>query len=416
MGITKTSVIDTTPVTATRLIDDARALRPLLRDRQDEAEQLGTYPEAIHRRFADAGFYSILVPRMFGGLECDLSTYYRVMIEVSRGDPGTGWCLTLGSSHALMAASHFVEAAQRMFFADGSFCAPHTNAGQASLVPRDGGYTVSGRWAYASGIPYASWFFGAARVADGNPGTPKTVAVPRADFTVLDDWGAGRTLGMEASGSNGVVVEGVEVEEHFVSAPVWHERFDPTAPTAGVELHGNPMYLGRGHATYHTSIAAVQVGAALAALDEYEEQLRTRKSPIPPGDPRIQSAHLRSHYGHARVLANSAQALLLTTTDRYGEYAHQWMTDGEPFDLAKSIELFGMAQQAGALAAEAVELMFQTAGTSAAMSGTRLNRYFRDTAMYRGHQSSHRETYWERFANVQLGLTESLLTAPALAI
>jgi len=43
---------------------------------------------------------------------------YAEMIELSRGNPGAGWCLTLGSSHALMAGSHFDQEAQDELFAD----------------------------------------------------------------------------------------------------------------------------------------------------------------------------------------------------------------------------------------------------------------------------------------------------------
>ena len=39
--------------------------------------------------------------------------------EISTGDPGTGWCLTLGSSHAWLVASHFPEEAQAEMFGAG---------------------------------------------------------------------------------------------------------------------------------------------------------------------------------------------------------------------------------------------------------------------------------------------------------
>ena len=118
---------------------------------------------------------------------------------------------------------------------------------------------------------------------------------------------------------------------------------------------------------------------------------------------------LLSHYGRGLTLTEAAEALIVAATDRYGEYCTRWGENGEPFDMPKAVQLFAMAQQAGALAAEATELLFRTAGTSAAAAPSVLNRYFRDTAMYRGHQSSQRETYWARFSSVRLGLSDSLL-------
>jgi len=406
---------DTTPATdstsPSELLESAVALRDELREDQEPGEVRGTYSESIHEKFSQAGFYTLLVPRRYGGLEVDLTTYYQVMIELSRGNPGAGWCLTLGSSHALMAGSHFDQEAQDELFADGWFCAPHTGVGPGGTLTSDGeGWSVEGRWEYSSGVPYSNWFMGMApTMVDGEPGPPLHFAIPRSAVSVVDNWGGDLVLGMRSSGSNGVIVEKQTIPARWAVAADWHEGFDPTAPTPGFLLHGNPMYLGRATATYHTSIAAVVVGAAKAALDEYEPQLRTRKSPVPPWGPRIDDPHLLSIYGKAQMLTEAAEALLTTVTDRYTEYCQAWADGGEPFSNDKAIALYAMAQQAGALACDAVELMFRSAGTSASARGSRLARYFRDVSMYRGHQSSNREIYWERFAGVRLGLRDSLL-------
>lgn len=403
-------------VTPEMLLERAAALRPQLREEQAAAELRGAYSPEIHQAFREAGFYSILVPRRFGGLELDLTTYYRVMIEVSRGDPGSGWCLTLGSSHALVAGSFFSETAQSEFFTDGIYCAPHTAVGPGILLKEtEGGYVASGRVDYGSGVPYSEWVLAGAFLeqAPGETGFPRMVniAIPIAHVTVLDNWGGDRTLGMRASGSNSIVVADVFVPEHHVVPGNWHEGWDPTVPTPGTELHGNPMYLGRAHATYHTSIASVQVGAAKAALDEFEEQMLTRKAVAPPPVPRAEDPHSMRIHGQAAALTDSAEALIDAVTRRYTEHAERWVQTGELFDMQKVIALYAMAQQAGALAAEAVELMYRSAGTSASVPGSRLARYFRDTAMYRGHQSSQRETYWARMSAVRLGLEEGLFSS-----
>ncbi|GAA0421790.1 hypothetical protein Acor_52220 [Acrocarpospora corrugata] len=402
-------------LTADELVERAVALRPLLREQQEDAEKRGSYSPQMHDMFAEAGFYSILVPRRYGGLELDLTTYYRVMVEVSRGDPGTGWCLTLGSSHALVAGSFFAEEAQAELFSDGTFCAPHTGVGPGIVLREvEGGYQASGRLEYGSGIPYSNWVLGMAMI-DRGPGTPPemvNIAVPKDRVTVLDNWGGDRTLGMRASGSNSFVVEDVFVPARHVVAGTWHEGWDPQVATPGAILHDNPMYLGRAHATYHTSIASVQVGAAKAALDEFDEQMLARRTVVPSAAFRFEDPHSQRIHGQAAAMVDSAESILLTVTDRYREHAERWARTGEPFDMPKVIALYGMAQQAGALAAEAVELMYRGAGTSASVPASRLARYFRDTAMYRGHQSSQRETYWARMSLVRLGLADGLFSGP----
>src|ERR1700683_2117440 len=103
-------------LTPAEMIARAKALAPAVRADAPEAERRGYYSESLHEQFRDAGFYRIFVPRRFGGAEFDFPTYYRVMLEISTADPGIGWCLALGSSHALHIASYFPAAAQEKIF------------------------------------------------------------------------------------------------------------------------------------------------------------------------------------------------------------------------------------------------------------------------------------------------------------
>ena len=114
---------DLTPQT---LIERARALIPAVRTQQDEAERLGHHTAELGRQFTEAGFYRILQPRQFGGYAFGLPTFWRVMLAISAGDPGTGWALTLGAHHVLTIGAWFSEAGQRdIFGSSGEFAAPH---------------------------------------------------------------------------------------------------------------------------------------------------------------------------------------------------------------------------------------------------------------------------------------------------
>jgi 3-hydroxy-9,10-secoandrosta-1,3,5(10)-triene-9,17-dione monooxygenase len=137
---------DLTPET---LIERARALIPAVRDQQDEAERLGHHTAELDRTFTEAGFYRILQPRRFGGYQFGLPTFWRVMLAVSEGDPGTGWALTLGAHHALGIGAWFSEAGQREIFGpSGDFRAPHRAPPMGRAQPVDGGYVIRGTWDY----------------------------------------------------------------------------------------------------------------------------------------------------------------------------------------------------------------------------------------------------------------------------
>src|SRR6185312_6301991 len=95
----------TDPPSSQWLIAEAGEIAKLLRNEQDESDARGCYSDAIHRRLLEGGFYRILQPRMFGGFGTDCETYIRVIMALSQGHPGGGWCYTLASSHALILGS-----------------------------------------------------------------------------------------------------------------------------------------------------------------------------------------------------------------------------------------------------------------------------------------------------------------------
>jgi 3-hydroxy-9,10-secoandrosta-1,3,5(10)-triene-9,17-dione monooxygenase len=213
-------------MTPERLFERGVALRGLLREQQDEADERGTYPAEVHEAFLEAGFYHVTQPRLFGGYEFGLGTNYRLIVEISRGHPAAGWCLSLGGSHAYVVGSHWPEQARRELFGrDGHFIAPHRPAAMGTLKPVEGGYILNGQRNYCSGIPYATHLLCGAMLDGATPNGAsgaRQVAVPRAAFEMVDDWGGDRTLGMRASGSHSARVRDAFVPEHMVVQPQPH--------------------------------------------------------------------------------------------------------------------------------------------------------------------------------------------------
>ncbi len=392
---------DLTPET---VIGRARALIPAIRAQQDEAERLGHHTPELDRQFAEAGFYRILQPRRYGGYEFGLPVFWRVMLAVSAGDPGTGWGLTLGAHHALVVGAWFSEAGQRDIFGPfGDFRGPHRAPPVGTAEPADGGYVVGGTWDYCSGIAHATHFMGNAMVV----GTSDRIAVviPRDQVTVLDDWGGGATLGMNASGSNSVRADAVFVPAHRTAPADWTHG-DTQAP--GAALHGSPLYCGRIYAVYHAGLVIPVIGAARAALAEYEQIIRTRPTYFPPRVPRYTHPDYQRPFGQALALTDAAEAIVLRAGEEYMERARRWVRGGAPFSREDDVRLYAMIQQAGQLAAHAGEIIFAAAGSSAAQRGTRLQRYYRDMAMYRGHIAAQYLTTAGELARVHFGLPDSL--------
>jgi 3-hydroxy-9,10-secoandrosta-1,3,5(10)-triene-9,17-dione monooxygenase len=394
-------------LTPNEIVARAEALVPMLRAQQDEAERRGFYSDAVHQAFLDAGLYRITQPRRFGGYEFDLKTYLKAMIAIASGDPGTGWCLQLGSSHAWIVASHFdPETQAEAFGPDGDFRCPHPAQPSGRVVRADGGFRLSGRFPYASGIPYATWALLGAML-EGDPPTPYTVLVPRADLAMLDDWGEGVMFGLNSSGSNTIVVEDAFVPDRRA---IPSERFfNPPIPTHGTELHGNPLYVGRPAGPYHTSLVCPIIGAAKAAIDEFREIIMVKPTTFYPQLPRYQFHEDQRAYGAAVAKADAAEAIVLAFAEQYTEAARESMESGVAIPQLQDARWWLLIQQAGGLAYEAVQTL-AIRSTSSAMGGNRpLARYLRDATTYRQHISSQQGDFASRYAAFELGASDRWL-------
>ncbi len=396
-------------LTPDQIVARARALVPMVREQQDEAERLGHHTEAVEREFVDAGFYRILQPRRFGGYEFDVPTFWKVMLAIASGDPGTGWGLTLGSHHAFVIGSHFPEAGQREIFGlTGDFRAPHRAPPTGRARPVDGGYLLTGSWDYCSGAPHSTHFMGNALVEGRDPAEPGAVivtVVPKGQYTVLDDWGDGRVLGMNSSGSNSVRVDEAFVPAHWTTPMNWTRL---TEPPVGPALHGNPMYLGRIYAIYHAGLVIPVIGAARAALADYEQIITTRDTMLPPQVPRYTHPDYQQPYGHGLALTDAAEALVLRVGEQYMELCRRWAETGEPFGREDDVRMYAVVQQAGQLALQAIQVIFNASSSSAAKRGQRIQRYYRDVAMYRSHIAAQYLSTAREMAKVHFGIPDGL--------
>jgi 3-hydroxy-9,10-secoandrosta-1,3,5(10)-triene-9,17-dione monooxygenase len=387
------------------MVERARALQPRLRQEQDATEARGHYSEELHREFQKAGFYRCLQPRRFGGYEFPLPTFYRVAVELARGDPSAAWCLILGSGHALMLGSYFDAEAQAAGFGpDGESCAASVAAPTGTATRTRDGWLVQGRWAYASGAPYSTHFMPCVTIPDEKSGRSRlgVALIPRAQWKMLDDWGD--ILGMRGSGSNTIVVDRARVpENHVIELDILN--VDVSKGTPGSRLHGNPMYAGRCSSFFHGELSALMSGLGLAALDEYESIIRTKNTLYPPIMLRREHHDYQRAFGLAMGLVGAARQLAITTGERYMELCRRGYEGGVPFSLHEDLEMFAILEHGGRMVWEAVELLFRTSSSAGAKNGQRMQRYYRDISIYRGHLSAQYEVVAERLARLHLGLT-----------
>jgi 3-hydroxy-9,10-secoandrosta-1,3,5(10)-triene-9,17-dione monooxygenase len=378
-------------LTPQALVERARAMRDDLRERQQLTEELTRVPDEIHQQFLDAGFYRILQPRRFGGYQFSLRDFDRLIIEVARGCPSSGWQLSLATGHAVTIATHFPEEAQREIFGpDGDFRAPLPVSPTGKAVRADDGYVVNGRWDFASGSPVSTHFLAVCLIEDGD-GPPVPGLVCLADgWEMLDNWGT--TIGMRGSGSNSVVVADAHVSEHNVVPGDIH-NLDLSEGTPGGRLHGDPMYAGQTLSFFNLELVPIIVGTAWAAVDEYEQILQSKNALIPPMRLRRELPEHQRTYGLAVARTESAQRILLEAADDYVRLARRGLEGGEPFTVVDDRRLAMSVREAGLMASDVVDMVAAAAGTAAVFDGQRMQRYLRDISVYRTHINAQ-QGFW----------------------
>ena len=392
-------------LTPQQMIERAIALRPELIADQAETEKRTFYSPEMHQRFLDAGFYHLYVPRRYGGYEFDVPTYVRVVQEIARGCVSTGWCLGLTMNHALMVGSWWPQEAQDAIFAAGDFRASSVAAPVGPATREEDGWLIEGQVAYASGTPYSTYYMGQALLPIEDPTAPPPLALfvaPRSEWEMLDDWGD--TLGLKGSGSHSIRFEHARIPASWAFEGSMID-VGVSGGTPGSRLHGNPMYSGRALCVFTMSLAAVMVGGAYNALDEYERLMRTKGIALPPFGPRVKDRENQRWYGRALTHIAVAEAALRDTAERHMWFCHRNVEEGIEYTYGDDMLLAGIARELMLACWNVMnEDLWQTMGASAARDDQRMTRVFRDLAVGAAHRNlQFRDLMYGEIAREALG-------------
>jgi 3-hydroxy-9,10-secoandrosta-1,3,5(10)-triene-9,17-dione monooxygenase len=390
-------------LTAEEMVQRARDMVPVLRERQEHCEQLGRLPDETSRDFVDAGFYRILQPRRFGGYEFDLPTFTRVAIELARGCPASGWTYTLTAGHAHMLAALWPEDGQiDIYGADGEVRMPgRLRPGKAEEV--EGGYRCSGTFDYVSGCDSAThlvlaWAFGD-DVSAGEFATDFIGVVDFDDVEIIDNWDV---LGLRGTGSKRVIVDDVFIPYRRTIDSIF--RFD-APPAAGRTVHENAIYrYGTIGGLIFSETASVAIGIAKGVLDQYEESMRKRKTTVLPLIPMTEHAQYPRFFGEAFQMIDVAECALLQSDYDYTDWCRRAAAEEMEFgfDLDRRLQL--RKQYCAKLAYDAVNIMMRTNGSAGMRTGAMWQRYQRDMTVLMTHNTVQAELAADSFGRMHFGL------------
>ena len=202
-------------LTPAELVRRTAALKPLLAAHAAEAERGRRPVTSVWNAIRRTGCFYHFVPRKYGGLEFDVETFVDAMLPLAEGCPSTGWVAAFCVEHNWMLAQ-FPEAFQDEIFGGGLphvpyAIAPGVTAPPGKAVPVEGGFRISGRWKWGTGVMNSDWVMVACAIPDDDRKQLLLCALPTDQVVVLDTWDMD---GMEGTGSHDIWIEDGFVPGH----------------------------------------------------------------------------------------------------------------------------------------------------------------------------------------------------------
>lgn len=368
----------------------ADALIPHLRERAEETEHLRRIPDATIEELKDAGVFRILAPKAVGGFGMGLETYVQVMRRLARGCPSTAWNVGHLIEHVWMLARWPQEVQDEVFSTGPAPLAAATGAPVGVAVKVPGGFLISGRWSFASGVLHSEW----ALLAVQHDNVRLQCLVRIDDVELLDTW---HTAGLRGTGSNDIHAEKVFVPAR--RALDWNRL--AAADNPGSRIHQDPII--------HTPMApllnivapSAALGAAEYALELFHQRMMTRQVKNTLENRQADSPLAQARFSQAYGLVATAR-LHWTDATRVVAASHQrqpsTLTEEERAQYRLSLAL------SGAASAEAVSLIMAGSGGNAHCLSHPLQRIQRDVSILLNHPTLAMDPILEQAGRGLLGL------------
>ncbi len=373
----------------------AKALRPRLAERAAQAEALRRLPDETVTELHESGLMRLMQPAAFGGSELGLCALMDVVVELAKGCASTAWVYSNLASHSWNLGQLSAQAQHDIWDEDpNAMGATGLAFPCGKAVPVDGGYRLTGKWPFGSGVNASTWMFvGAMTERTGGAPERRFFVVKAPDFTPQDNWHA---FGLAATGSHDVVIDDVFVPEHrSVSAEV----FAAGQNLPGGQLYSNPLFKMPTFAAFAYVLASIPLGTAKGAVEAFTETMRNRASTY-TGARVAELSTVQSRIAEASACVEFAEAVLR----RDWTTLEEGVMRGEYPSMETKLRWKRNAAYATTLAVKAIDTIMPAAGASGLLTSLPLQRQFRDLHAASAHIALTWDVHAAAYGQSALGL------------
>jgi 3-hydroxy-9,10-secoandrosta-1,3,5(10)-triene-9,17-dione monooxygenase len=383
-----------TALSAENVLDAVRDQLPALRERAQQTEDLRRVPDENVKALQDTGFFRLLQPRRYDGIEASPVDFYRGVRLVSSACGSTGWISSVLGVHPWQLAIYDDRAQQEVWGDDPSTLVSSSYAPMGRATAVEGGFTFSGRWSFSSGCDHAQWVFLGGLII-GDEGTPvdfRTFLLPRSDYEIEDVWD---TIGLRGTGSNDIIVKDAFVPEYRTLSFMDTGRcYGP-----GQAVNESAIYKLPFASVFSCSIAVPILGMAQGAYDAYVEWTKERVR-ASTGAKAADDSFNQIRISDAAAQLDAAVLQIERNIDEQLEYVAR----GERIPMALRVRTRRDQVNATGAGINAVDRLFESAGGRALRSGTPIQRFWRDAHAGRVHAINDPEKVRVMYGQFELGL------------
>jgi 3-hydroxy-9,10-secoandrosta-1,3,5(10)-triene-9,17-dione monooxygenase len=376
------------------VLDGVRDLLPAFRERADETERLRQVPDASVKELEETGFYRLLQPKRFDGLEGDPIDFFTAVSMIGSACGSTGWISSVLGVHPWQVALFHDDAQQAVWGDDTStrLSSSYAPTGKASIA--DGGFTLEGRWSFSSGSAHATWVLlgGLVFNEEGQVIDFRTFMVPREKYEIVDVW---NVVGLSGTGSNDIVVAETFIPEEFtLSMGDTGRCFGP-----GQEQNPGDLYKLPFHSLFTTTISSPIIGMARGAYAEHVDMQQKRVRAAYAGEKATSDPFAAVRIARASSEIDAAWALTMANIRE----EQALVAKGEKIPLSLRLRVRRDQVLGTQRAIDAIDDLFEASGGRALANGTYLQRAWRDAHAGRVHAANDPERALQMYGMHEFG-------------
>jgi 3-hydroxy-9,10-secoandrosta-1,3,5(10)-triene-9,17-dione monooxygenase len=336
-----------------------------------------------------------MVPLRWGGYGLGWRTLIAASIEVGKACGSTAWCFSFFLGHEWLVGQYGEELRQQVWEDPRTLFGTSFAASGGKVRPVPGGYRLSGRWSWSSGIDYCHWVAlgGLIHPHDGREAEMRMFALPRRDYQIEDVW---NSSAMRGTGSNDIVVEDAFVPEEFTC------RFNETLDGRPIEpMEDDPVNVWR--SPFVTAFPLLVVGPILGlARGAYETFVGTMKTKVNAytGQALSDLTPIQIRIAESAAELDAAELIVYNAIER--------LSTEKSIEKLRSVAFRALTYRdyilAAQMAVRSVDRLFSVSGARSLGADHPMQRHWRDIHAAASHIGMTVDPVYEGFGRIELGL------------